>query len=51
MPRVRDGLERLNNSEAVTVLWVTRPGLAVTILVAMATPPLLRAMLEALGLR
>lgn len=51
MPAIREGMERVSQSESLAVLWATRPGLALTVGIAMATPPLLRAFLEALGLR
>ena len=51
MPRIRDGMARVSESESLAVLWATRPGLALTVAIAMATPPALRALLEVLGLR
>jgi len=51
MPGIREGMARVSQSESLATLWATRPGLAVTVAIAMATPPMLRALLEALGLR
>lgn len=51
MPGIREGMERVSQSESLTALWATRPGLALTVAIAMATPPTLRALLEAFGLR
>ncbi len=51
MSGIRDGMGRVSQSESLTALWATRPGLALTVAIAMATPPTLRALLEALGLR
>ncbi len=51
MAGIRDGNERVSGSESISVLWVTRPGWALTIGIAMAIPPVLRALLETLGLR
>jgi len=51
MSGIREGIERVGQSESLTALWATRPGLALTVAIAMATPPMLRAVLEALGLR
>src|SRR2546429_400643 len=48
---IRDRMARVSESESLAVLWATRPGLALTVAIAMATPPALRALLEALGLR
>lgn len=51
MSGIHEGIERFSRSESLTALWVTRPGLALTVGIAMATPPMLRALLEALGFR
>jgi hypothetical protein len=51
MPAIREGMERVSQSESLAALWATRPGLALTVGIAMAIPPVLRALLEALGLR
>ena len=51
MSGIRDRMARVSESESLAVLWATRPGLALTVAIAMATPPALRALLEALGLR
>jgi hypothetical protein len=51
MPAIKDGMARVGQSESLAVLWATRPGLALTVAIAMATPPTVRAVLEALGLR
>jgi len=48
---LREGVKRVSQSEPLAVLWVTRPGMALTVGLVMATPPLLRALLEAFGLR
>jgi hypothetical protein len=51
MSGIREGMEKVSQSESLAVLWVTRPGVAVTIGLVMAFPPLLRGLLEAIGLR
>ncbi len=51
MSGMREGIERVSESGPLTALWVTRPGLALAVAIAMATPPALRAVLEAVGLR
>jgi hypothetical protein len=51
MPVIREGMERVGRSQSLTALWLTRPGLALTVGLVMATPPLVRALLEALSLR
>jgi hypothetical protein len=51
MSGIREGMERVSQSESLTALWATRPGLAFTVAIVMATPPTLRALLEGLGLR
>jgi hypothetical protein len=48
---IREGMEKVSQSESLAVLWVTRPGMALTVALVMATPPLLRALLESIGLR
>jgi hypothetical protein len=51
MSGIRESMDRVGQSESLAVLWVTRPGMALTVGLVMATPPLLRALLEAIGLR
>jgi hypothetical protein len=51
MARIRERIERVNSSASLTALWPARPGLALAVAIMMVTPPALRAVLEALGLR
>lgn len=51
MSGIREGMERVSQSESLTALWVTRPGLALTVGIGMAIPPVVRALLETLGFR
>jgi len=51
MSGIREGIERVNQSASLTTLWATRPGFALAVAIVMATPPTLRAVLEAFGLR
>lgn len=51
MSGMREGIERVSESAPLTALLVTRPVLALAVAIAMATPPALRAVVEAVGLR
>jgi hypothetical protein len=51
MARIRERIERVNPAASLTALWPARPGLALAVAIMMVTPPALRAVLEALGLR
>jgi hypothetical protein len=51
MSGIREGMDRIGQSEPLAALWATRPGLALAVAITMAAPPALRALLETLGLR
>ena len=51
MSGIGAGMDRIGQSEPLAVLWATRPGLALAVAIAMATPPALRALLQAIGIR
>ena len=48
---IREGMERASQHEPLAALWLTRPGLVLTVGIAMAIPSVLRALLKTLGLR
>lgn len=51
MSQIKEGIQRVHESASLTPSRATRPGLALAVAIVVAAPPMLRAVLEALGLR